>query len=168
MFLARKISRPKWQNDDFSDGEIPADAVTADLRTQGNNLSFWQCGDGTADEVEEAALALAAGGDRVDKLDLVWISEDEFQEAGLVWGSTKGRTPVEDLNKLHIDLFDLDYVRLGNVANSVVSALNGRRYHRLSRGKVKKLLASAVNDRRVELGALNERIQKEVRLLLKD
>ena len=35
MFLARKITRAKWSNKaELSADEIPADAVTADLRTR--------------------------------------------------------------------------------------------------------------------------------------
>ena len=42
--LARKISRAKWEaTKDLGDGEIQADAVSADLRTMGNTLSFWRC-----------------------------------------------------------------------------------------------------------------------------
>ena len=47
MFLARKISLAKWsKKGELEVGEIAADAVTADLRTQDNKLSFWRCGDG--------------------------------------------------------------------------------------------------------------------------
>ena len=47
MFLARKVSLAKWsKKDELAEGEIPADAVTADLRTQDNKLSFWRCGNG--------------------------------------------------------------------------------------------------------------------------
>ena len=42
MFLARKISRAKWPaTRELSVSEIPADAVTGDLRTQNNALSFF-------------------------------------------------------------------------------------------------------------------------------
>ena len=69
MFLARKITRAKWNpKNGLSAGEIPADAVTVDLRTRENSLSFWRCGLGEKEQVEEAALAIAAAGDRVDSL----------------------------------------------------------------------------------------------------
>ena len=166
MFLARKITRSKWEKEGFHDGEIPADAVTADLRTRDNKLSFWQCGEGTADDVEEAALALAAASERVDKLELVWISEDDLQTDGQEWDATRGRTPVEDLNGLHIDLLRLDFVRLGKVAGRVANSLEKSRYCTLTKKHVRKLLASAVKEGRVEFGALGEGIQKEVRKLL--
>ncbi len=74
MFLARKITRAKWKTrEELSAGEISADAVTADLKTQGNALSFWQCHTATNSDVEEAALAIAAARDRVARLDVVWL-----------------------------------------------------------------------------------------------
>ncbi len=168
MFLARKITRAKWEKEGFPEGEIPADAVTVDLRTQENTLSFWQCGDGATDKVEEAALALAAGGNRVDKLEIIWISEDELRADGQDWDETEGRTPVADLNNLHIDLLRLDFVRLGKVANSVATAIKDSRYCHLSKGCVRILLASAVKQGRVELADLEEKVQMEVVKLLEE
>lgn len=41
MFLARTVTRTKWQsNSGASVGEIPADAVTGDLRTRDTRCPF--------------------------------------------------------------------------------------------------------------------------------
>ena len=145
MFLARKVTRAKWEpKQGFADGEIPADAVTADLRTQGNSLSFWQCGDATMHEVEEAALALATAGNQVDKLDIVWLSDDDLRADGQNWAETEGRTPVTDLVRRHVDLSLLDYARLGKVAHRIVAAMEEGRYRRLTRRRVTDLIATAV------------------------
>ena len=145
MFLARKITRAKWlQRPELAQGEIAADAVTADLRTNGNALSFWRCDTGAEDQVEPVALAMAASGDRIDKLDVVWIAERHFAADGQTWEDTDGRTPVAELRKRHVDLQRLDYVRLGNVARHVAAAIESERYLRLSRRRVKMLLVAAV------------------------
>ena len=66
MFLTRKITRAKWEaKQGLAADEIPSDAITIDLRTQGNALSFWQCPTDAVSDVEEAALAIAAAGERV-------------------------------------------------------------------------------------------------------
>lgn len=79
MFLARMITRHKWQpKDGLAADEIPAGAIAADLRTANNTLSFWQCGRATDLEVSDAVLAIAAGRDRIQKLDIVWILTDEM------------------------------------------------------------------------------------------
>jgi len=129
VFLARKFARAKWDHKaDLSDGEISADAVTSDLRTKDDTLSFWKCGGATKPEIEEAALALAAAGDRIDKIDLVWLTEEELREDGQMLECTPGRTPVSDLARQHVDVSRLDYVRLGKVAEQIVSAIASGNY----------------------------------------
>ena len=164
MFLARKITRAKWEaTQELSAGEISADAVTSDLRTQGNELSFWQCGMGAEPEVEEAVLAIAAAGDRVDRLDIVWLSDDELQADGQKWNETDGRTPVTELVRRHVDVSRLDYVRLGKIAHRVVTAIKGNRHLRLTKARVTTLLAAAVRQERIDLGNLQEKVRAEVR-----
>ena len=145
MFLARKISRAKWEaNRVLSAGEISADAITGDLRTQDNSLSFWRCGIGDKTKLEEVALAIAAGRDSVDKLDIVWLADNDLRDDGQILRNIEGRTPVAELAKLHVDVCALDYVRLGKVAHRVVTALEEKRYLRLTKLRVKKLLTVAV------------------------
>lgn len=164
MFLARKITRAKWSNrSGLATAEIPADGLTVDLRTQGNTLSFWQCPTDTDTDLESAALALAAGRDSLDKLEFVWLDDDELQNDGLTMTSTMGRTPVLDLTDLHVDLERLDYVRLGAVARKVVAALDANQYRRLSKAKVKGLIVNALENDRIDLDAMNTRLLNEVR-----
>jgi hypothetical protein len=96
--LARKITRAKWDTTDgLADGEIGADAVTADLRTIGNRLSFWTCTTPTDRELQDTVLALATAGDRLDKLDITWLSEQAVHGQGLALMATEGNTPVASL-----------------------------------------------------------------------
>ena len=163
MFLARKISRAKWEaKEELSEGEISADAITVDLHTTENTLSFWQCGSGMEAEVEEAALAIAAAGQRVDKIDIVWVDEDELKTDGQTLKNTKGRTHVTELVDRHVDVCRLDYVRLGNVAHHVVTAIEKNRYIRLPKRRVTEILAAAVEQERVNLDDLEKRVQEEV------
>ena len=163
MFLARKITRAKWlQRPELAQGEIAADAVTADLRTNGNALSFWRCDTGAEDQVEAVALAMAASGDRIDKLDVVWIAERHFAEDGQTWEATEGRTPVAELRRRHVDLQRLDYVRLGNVARHVAAAIESEWCLRLTRRRVKMLIVAAVRRDEVALDDLADRVRDEV------
>ena len=164
MFLARKITRAKWRpKEELSVEEIPADAVTVDLRTQENSLSFWQCSIGEEAEVEEVALAIAAAGERIDKLDIVWFSDDELRADSQQWKKTDGRTPVAELVRRHVDVYRLDYVRLGKVASRIATAIKESRFRRLSKKRVTVLLATAVEQERVKLEDLDSRVHAEVR-----
>lgn len=163
MILARKITRAKWAaTGELSTGEIPADAVTVDLKTHGNSLSFWQCPSEAVGDVEEAALAIAAARDRVERLDIIWLTDEELQADGQTLRNTEGRTPVTDMAAMHVDVSKLDYIRLGRVAHRVGAALEADRYRRLTKARVKTLIKAAVGQGRVDLEALEDRLRAEV------
>lgn len=163
MYLARKITRSKWDAKHGLDaGEIPSDAVTIDLRTMGNTLSFWRCGNGTEQEVVEAVLALAAGAERIDKVDVVWLAEEDLRADGQSLRDSAGRTPVVSLIHNHVDVQRLDYVRLGRVAERVLAAVGSGRYQRFTRKRVAKLVADAVQQKRIALSELNEKVRDAV------
>ena len=163
MFLARKITRAKWEpKKKLSVGEISADAVTADLRTRENSLSFWRCGLGEQSQIEDVVLAIASAGERLDKLDIVWLSEDDLQADGQTFQDTDGLTPVTEFVKRHVDVCRLDYVRLGKVARRIATAIEENRYRRLSKKRITDLLAAAVGQGRIKLADLQESIAAEV------
>ena len=105
---------------------------------------------------------MAAAGDRIDKLDVVWIAERDFAADGQSWEATDGRTPVAELRYRHVDLQRLDYVRLGNVARRVAAAIASEWCLRFSRRRVKMLLVAAVQRGDVDLADLAERVRDEV------
>ena len=167
MYLARKIARAKWSSESNSfnrvtAANIKADAVTGDLRTRGNTLSFWACPSGRDGDVEEAALAIAATWDRLDKLDLVWLAICDIQADGHTLQETPGKTPVADLVNRHVDLCKLDYGQLGKVAQRVAMAIVASRYRRLTKKSVKNLLVKAVEQGRISPDQLSAGLQKEV------
>ncbi len=163
MFLARAITRAKWTaSQDLSAEEIPADAVTADLRTRDNALSFWRCPSDTMSGVEESALAIAAARERVDRLDIVWLADDELQADGQALSDTEGRTPVSDMVAMHLDVHRLDYERLGRLAHRIENALEANRFRRFSRASVKRLITEAIEQGRINPTALPAKVLGEV------
>ena len=174
MFLARKISQPKWEpREDLADGEISADAITADLRTKENKLSLWRCGTGTPEEIDQVVLAMTASYSAVGVCDVALIAEEELTAVGHVLeesdGITEesdGITTVDDLVKQHVDLVRLDYERLGHVARcvsaSVAAGEAGGRFRRTKVPRISDLLAAAVEDGRLPLDALHDKVRRKV------
>lgn len=167
MFLVRKISRAKWDSKynidrGLSDGEIAADAVTGDLRTRNNALSFWRCSDFKNGSIEDTALAIAAAGDRLDKLDIVWLSDKSLTSDGHVLESTEGRTPVRDFVHKHVDVCNLDCFRLNKLAVHVYLAIQSSQCRRLPKSLIKKLLVSAVSKGRILPQDLHQGIRQEI------
>ena len=167
MFLARMITRSKWEpKSGIESGEISADAVTGDLRTQDNALSFWRCGSGTGNDLEDTVLAIAAGRTDIAKVELVWLDAEDLQSDGQTMKDSHGRTPVRELAHLHVDLCRLDFERLGRVARRVDSALNEERYRRLTRVGVKDLLENAVRSGRIDINDLQDKVRNEIQTSL--
>lgn len=167
MYLARRIARAKWDKTrnlqrGLADDEISADAVTGDLRTRDNSLSFWRVRTQADGEIEDVALAIAAAGERLDRLDMVWIAEKELQADGQVLEESTGRTPITDLADRHIDICRLDYSRLGKVARRVAAAIEGDQCCILPKGRVKKLLVEAIKAGRVTPEKLADRLRSEI------
>lgn len=168
MFLARMVSRAKWERKEWmSNEDISADAVTADLRTQNNSLSFWRCPEGTDADIDKVALAIATGRDKIDKVEIVLIDDKDLKKDGQTLKNSGGRTPVEILAKLHVDVTRLDYVRLGKIAQCVASAVAANQFHRIPRKRIESLLVTAINrDSILNIEQLNEKLRSQVQKLL--
>ena len=165
MFLARKISLAKWsKTGELTVGEIPADAVTTDLRTRDNKLSFWRCDTMETTEVNKAALAIAAAYERIDKIAVVWLAADELRADGQTLKDTEGKTPVRGLAELHVDVCRLDYMRLGKIAQRIFTALKEEKYLQLGKASVKGLLAEAVEQGDIAPNELEKRVREALGL----
>ena len=165
--LARKITRAKWeQKADLAVGEIAADAVTVDLKTTGNTLSFWRCLSAATDDLKRASLALAAGSDRVDRLDVIYLDEHAIRGAGVGTKDTPGNTPVSSLREHHVDAEKLDLTRLGMIAQMVAQAHRTNAALSMTRKEVVELVVHAVRAKLVALEELKGEMKEKVRAQL--
>ena len=164
MILVRKYAPAKWKPlQEIPQGEISADAVTIDLQTSKNTLSFWRCSSGENDELDEPALAIAAAKDHIEVIDLFWIPQKALSEENLTMQETTGKTPVKDLENRHVDVVSLDYKQLGKVARHAAAAIKNQRCRRITRKEVKNLLIVAVHQQRVRLDDLKEHVRAKLR-----
>lgn len=163
MFLARKISRSKWDaQGEPGQGEISADAITGDLRTQGNRLSLWRCSTKKKSDVDEAILAIAAAGDRVDSFDIVWVENEELISDGQNLDDSLGRTPIPDLVDRHVDVCDLDYASLGKFAYKILAAIKNNQCRRIKRSQLISLLKTAADENRLDESKLKDGIKRAI------
>lgn len=159
--IARKISLAKWAGPEVGT-EISADAVTGDLRTSDNALSFWSTQSHSPDELEDVVLALASAFQRIDKIDLAWVDPESLRSAGIGIGASEGLTPVESLKGRHVDVERLDLGRLGVVATAISAAVAQKSYRRWSSGEVLRILAKAVAEDRLDPARLTEEVKQKV------
>jgi hypothetical protein len=166
-FLARKVSKAKWEEKGgvgLADGEISADAITGDLRTTENTLSFWKAEQADDTLWQQVTLAIAAGAERLDKIDIVWLEGATLIDSGITLEDTPGKTPVKDLISYHVDAKNLDLIRLGKVAGLVAHALRDQqqRFKRVPVRDVLALLVDAVRANRMQLSDLHHKVREEV------
>ena len=163
--LARKISRAKWAPKEYlAPSEIRADAIGGCLRTTGDTLSWWQCTDDEKD-IDEVALALAAGPkfDRFDTIYVVRLPEAVLASAGLESESTEGETAVKDLQSRHMDLVSLDVERLAEVARILGPLIrSGDKVVRFTRARLKELVTKAIHEERLKVNDLNEKLREKL------
>ena len=160
--LARRVSHAKWEAT-LGNDRITADAVTADLRTTNNSLSFWRCDASSDDGWHRAVLAVAAAADRPDRLDIVCLDEEDVRTLGLSTTNTPGTTPVASLRGHHVDIVQLDLGGLSDLAQLVATARRSKpEEHRMSRRRVVELVARAVSDGLVCVADLKDGMKSAV------
>ncbi|MFQ2329853.1 hypothetical protein ACK32Q_10190 [Aeromonas dhakensis] len=126
-FLIRKINYKKWLGCKALNKEkYHADAITACTRTSGNTLSVWrsEIGELSVNTNREIITAIATIMNKLDLLDLVILKEEDFISNGIELEKTSGDSKIESLNDLHRDLANIDYEKLGFVAEKIVEAIN--------------------------------------------
>lgn len=147
--LVRKIDKSKWlQNDIVSGEDVSADAVTNCMKTSGNTLSTW-CIDNEA-QIDDAVLAIVSAHQHLDTIDVVWMSQGQLGEEGIIMQDAPGLTPVVDLVDNHVDIVDLTYKSLGKVAHCIVKCFSDNYVKRYTRGSLIKLLRTAIASGRLE------------------
>lgn len=105
---------------------------------------------------------MAAAGKRVERIGILRLPDREMESGGQTLEDTEGRTPVRDLTRRQVDVVGRDHGRLGRVAESVASSIEGGQWLRLSRPEVSRLLPRAVGDGRVERTRLQEKVRAAV------
>lgn len=162
-YVARKISPAKWRSKaDMETEDISADAVTGCLRTSRNTLSVWQC---TLDEADVAEVILALGSEmeRLDTINVVLIEKSSLEEEGLALEATLGKTPVEDLRSRHMDIVNLNMTKLCFLAREIAPKVrNNSDCYRFKATRVRQLIVEAIQNGRLELDSLKEKVRVEV------
>ena len=161
--LTRKVEIAKW-DDRFglAEYEAPADAVTKDLRTKGNALSFWRCETSNEDELRQVVLAMAAGAERIDPMGIIWIDEARFSAEHLNFTYTVGQTPVAVLRNRHVDVTLLDANRLAKVAYLIAEAIALKQYWYWTQPEIVKIVVEAVKQGLVLQKDLNRPVRQAV------
>ena len=157
----RKINRAKWLGADIVNGaKIPADAITNCLRTQQNNLSVWRIK--SEDEIENAVLAICSGQPYLETFDIVILNSEYLKQNGIKFMATEGITALKMPKDMHFDMVELTYEKIGIIAYHIVEKFKEQKVLRYRKKELKDILNNAINEKRLEIDILSERIKNEL------
>lgn len=163
-YLVRRISRAKWDNDDYdflSDDNAPADAITSCLRTFENELSTWKIND--LEELDKAILCIITGRNQenINSLQIIYFEVNEIFNRGLTLENTLGDTVISEYKNLHFDIRQLTYNGLGIIKDLVLDCLRNERCRTITKKSLKELLIKSTEvDKLFDKSLLHEKLQK--------
>lgn len=161
------IQMAKWRADESLPARfVLANAVSNDIRLTGNTLSVWVCEASDSRSIEDVVLALASTRDSVAKLDVVWIEAQEVKGILIDINEVSGSSPVKNLNDRHRDLKGIDIVKLVRLVRRIAQAVGADKCRRFTEKQVLQLIVAAINNGRLLLDDLNEKIQNRVKVEL--
>jgi hypothetical protein len=163
-FLARSASPQKWKSETAAlAGKVPADAVFADMRTIDNRISFWACDPSQESSLKQTVLAVATAKDHVQRVDLVWISEEELAKIDIATEATLGETPAKSLATGHRDLVDLDLEKLYGLSKTFASAMVNKQTRRFTEAQVREIILKGVEDGIVSAQDLKKSVADKIK-----
>jgi hypothetical protein len=162
-YLVRKISRAKWDNEDFdytSNDNAPSDAITSCLRTFNNELSTWLIDD--LKDLDKAILCLITGSkqENLNTIQLIYFEVDEINKRGLAIENTAGDTVIGEYQNMHFDIKNLNYDTLGTVKDIILDCLRNDFYKTITKKTLKEILHESANKTKIlDKSLLNEKLQ---------
>ena len=161
-FLLRAIRRNRWRPELptwLGSDDVPADPL-GDLSTLDNKLSVWYVDD-AQQNLGRVSAALAAGREKIDKLDYALIDIDTLTRLGIESKKTPGESPDDHANKnWHYDLHRLSGKALTSLAKAILPQTESRA--RLLPKKVEELIKAGLSNAELDF----ERLKPEVRKML--
>lgn len=160
QLLVRKINRTKWNNVDEDVFLLSSDAISSCLRTKSNTLSVWRINSET--EIDEAVLAIISNGDNIETIDVVVLDGEFLVKASVEQEFTEGNTPVIDLRQNHVDLKNLNYFKIGLVAEHIIQRIKFEKVKRYTKKELKSILKKAIEQERLKMEDLKEAVIAEL------
>lgn len=110
--------------------------------------------------MDDVFVALASNLDSIGTIYAVKIDGERL--AGIQFDDEPGDTPAVMLNSKHHNILDLNYVSLGDVIGSILDGLAHDGLVKKTRGEMKKLLAGAYTEGKLDGELLSPHLKAEI------
>ena len=165
--VLRDVRLSRWdspgKHDWLAEGDIPADPLADFAKTDENCLSVFFVDDDRKD-LDDVLAALAANREKADKLDYVLFTEGHLRAARVRVCEASGRTPDEQVNRLHRDLTQLSAAKVLELTTSVWH--ENIEVKRIDKRRAVQLVADAVRRGRISLERLKPQLRDDIRFCL--
>lgn len=135
------------------DATTPGDTI-ADLKTEKNGLSVWYTPNTDEENIYPIVAAIATSRESIQKMTYVVLDEEELSNIGIQHVQTDGIAPgvtnPEILNR-HYDLINIDYKRIGLLADYIHQLIEGQKGRTISDKKMIQFIR-----RLIEEGGINK------------
>lgn len=159
MLIRSIASLARWDGTTIvnrPDATIAGDVIS-DLRTQSNTLSVW-CAD-SEEDINDAIVAMSLNRTEVSKMIALLLDEKDLaamQISSLSENPGKAPGAVDSIKKKHRDLVEIDYKRLGELADYMMKVVHDKeRRIEISKPNLKKLLIKYKESNKIILDEMN-------------
>lgn len=164
----RKFTRSKWtKNLNIEKNQYSADAITGCIRTQGETLSVWRTDndDLTSEYNKKIIAALATSMDNPTAMDILMFDDDGLKEHDLQIVQEDSDSIVYEVNSSHYNISCLNYEKLGDVSDYIVSLLNAEKVpERIGLGKIKEIVNEMIQAGFISSKSLNVKWKKALNI----
>lgn len=161
-YLVRMINKEQnWSQ--YQQGIPQIDQIKADsiseLVTSDNCISTWYID--TPKNIDRAVLALASGFRNLDSIKLVLLDIEKLEKCGLTAKQSEetGLTKAKGYEKYHYDIIDLNYQRLGKLAQFIISTLHDSGAVNIEKKDIIAVLSQALVDEIVDFDCLDKNLK---------
>lgn len=155
----------KWKGADWGSVErIPADALTIDLKTSSNTLSFWKADGEDSDGEDAAILAIIATLQRAETVHVAIIDERDLEHLDIRESPETATTAAVGFNRLHVDILELDDASVRTVAAVIAKYVYAEETRRITASKVKRLIREGVEGGIIDVERLPSSLRRHVNL----
>lgn len=141
---------------------ITADVPTNELRSSGSKLSFWSVD--SLGKLEEAALAIALSGQRLEDIQIVAIDREALEQ-NFSLEESEGQTAAKFLKNTHIDVCDITHKKLLNLLQYYKDAIEQNHYFRYRTKEIKEIVRRAKLSGGIDYEMSSERLKEDINRL---
>lgn len=153
--------KDKINREDYS---TPGDTLS-DLKTDNNGLSVWFTPDLDETNIKPLLAAMAVGRDSIQKMTYVVLDENRLLSMGIEKKPVLGLAPGisdEAILKSHYDLTDIDYKRIGPLANYIEELIEGNHAKTVNEKDLEKYINELIDNDKICTEDLKDGIKNRI------